>query len=250
MCEVFTLTRKGPLAFPRTFKFAYQLLLVTIATTRYFIVIDKAAAMVVSKRRPVNGFVRRARKIYNPIGFVKGYNFVLFFIFAGAMMGFVLGRREYLNFYGIFCGPGSSPVSHAAPGECYYYLGPSHGGAGIIMHLGTIISAVILVCFQFVPGIRHKAILAYRINGYVILVFSLVSTAGVFKLLRHAFGCTLATQYNMRYLAVVFLGSLVMAYINVKRLQVEEHRAWMLRARFYVRRAPNPIMLVTVNYGS
>ena len=27
-----------------------------------------------------NAFVRHARKIYNPIGFNKGYNFVLFFI--------------------------------------------------------------------------------------------------------------------------------------------------------------------------
>src|SRR4030081_1442988 len=33
--------------------------------------------MITSRRPPANGFVRSARKIYNPLGFSKGYNFVL-----------------------------------------------------------------------------------------------------------------------------------------------------------------------------
>lgn len=32
-----------------------------------------------------NAFVRTMRKASNPIGFQKGYNFILWFIFAGAV---------------------------------------------------------------------------------------------------------------------------------------------------------------------
>lgn len=43
-------------------------------------------------------FVGFWRKVYNPLGFKKGYNFPLFVILVGAMMGFVLARISYLNY--------------------------------------------------------------------------------------------------------------------------------------------------------
>lgn len=43
-----------------------------------------------------------ARKLYGWSGFDKGYNFVLFFILAGALMGFALARFQYLDIGGIF----------------------------------------------------------------------------------------------------------------------------------------------------
>lgn len=66
-------------------------------------------AMAIHKNTDSNAFVRFVRKIYNPIGFQKGYNFILFFIFAGALLGFGLARAEYLNVQGVFFksgGPG------------------------------------------------------------------------------------------------------------------------------------------------
>lgn len=52
--------------------------------------------MAISTRPPANAFVARARKVYNPIGFSKGYNFILWFIFVGALFGFALARRMFL----------------------------------------------------------------------------------------------------------------------------------------------------------
>ena len=40
----------------------------------------------------------------------------------------------------------------------------------------------------------------------------------------------MSTRYAAGVLSITFLGSLLMSYINIKRLQIEEHRAWMLRA--------------------
>ena len=194
--------------------------------------------MVTSTRPPANGFVRGARKIYNPIGFSKGYNFVLWVIFTCAMVGFVLSRLPMTNFYGQFCSTNDTAF-HAAPGECYTYFRFNHEKAGIIMHLVAILPASLLACFQFTPFIRHKALLFHRINGYVVILLAIVGTIGSLMIARHSFGGTMETQAFVGLLAIAFLASLLLAFINIKRLQLEQHRAWMLRAWFYV--SPMPL---------
>lgn len=177
------------------------------------------------------------RRLAASIGFSKTYSFVLWFIFSGALLGFVLARSAYLNFYGVFCSGGGSAASqlHAAPGECYYYLNFDRYYVGIRIHLFAIILASFLVLFQFVPAIRHKFRLFHRINGYLVVLLVLVSHAGAIMIAKVAFGGTLATQMWVGTLAIVTTLALVLAWVNIKRLQIDQHRAWMLRAWFYVR---------------
>lgn len=181
-----------------------------------------------------HGFVAMARKLYHPLRFNHGYNFILFFITAGAMLGFSLSRLMYLDINRVFCKAGST--KGAAPGECYYYSGKggSRYRVGIILHLAAILPAGLLVGFQFVPAIRHKALLLHRASGYLIIMLSLTSMAGAFMITDKAFGGELLTQTITGLAAVMFLASLLLAYINIKRLQIEQHRAWMLRAWSYV----------------
>jgi len=192
--------------------------------------------MADQKRPPANAFVRIARKVYNPLHFTRGYNFVLFFIFGGALLGFSAARFMYLNLDGIFCNRLASGGSAAAPGECYYYSG--EGGQryriGILLHLATILPAAVLVVVQFTPVVRHKFLLFHRVNGYVILVLSLVSVVGILMIMEISFGAHLALRAAGGFVCILFVGSLGLAYYNVKRLQIEQHRAWMLRAWFYV----------------
>ncbi|KAK4039666.1 hypothetical protein C8A01DRAFT_46923 [Parachaetomium inaequale] len=177
---------------------------------------------------PANAFVAVARKVYNPVGFTKGYNFVLFFIFAGAMTGFSLARLQYLAL-DRSCESGGSE----SPLDCYYYTEGSLDRAGIIIHLAGILPAALLACVQFVPVIRRTFVLFHRINGYLVILLSLVSTAGAFMLARHAVGGWMDVQIGVGVLSIAFVLSLGLAWYNVKRLQIEQHRAWMLRAWFY-----------------
>ncbi|KAK1772020.1 hypothetical protein QBC33DRAFT_525459 [Phialemonium atrogriseum] len=190
---------------------------------------DTQAAMVTPGKPPANGFVRAASKVYSTVGFSKGRNFVLWFVFAGALMGFSLARLPYLDFDGVFCG--GNP--HAAPGECFYFRKYARDRVGIVMHFAAILPAGILVCFQFVPAIRHKFILVHSMNGYVVILLSVVGTVGGLMIARHTFGGGMASQSALGFLSIIFLGALVMAYINIKLLQIDQHRAWMLRAWFY-----------------
>lgn len=175
------------------------------------------------------------RKPYAKVGFTKAYNFVLWFIFTGGLLSFTLARLPYLDYWGLFCDPEAQvpPSLHTAPGECYFDL-RGHTKVGMLLHLSTILPAGILVCFQFVPVIRHRLLLLHRINGYLVLMLSVVSNAGAFMLVRHSFGGEIGTQIFLTVLGVMFLFALLPAYVNIKRLQIEQHRGWMLRAWLYV----------------
>ncbi|KAK3714027.1 hypothetical protein LTR37_008056 [Vermiconidia calcicola] len=172
-------------------------------------------------RGNANGFVSFSRKIYNPLGFKHGYNFPLFVILVGALLGFSLSRFMLLDVGGTF-------LKGTLPSEVYYYI-QSRGRIGITMHLGTIMPAAFLACFQFVPVIRHKVILFHRINGYIIILLLFVSNAGVFMIARHAAGGHPHTQTIIGILGTATTISVSLAYYNIKRLRIDRHRAWMLR---------------------
>jgi uncharacterized membrane protein len=140
----------------------------------------------------------------------------------------------YLNLTGVFCAAGAGGDG-AAPGECYYYLGFTQYKVGIILHLAGVLPASILAIIQFIPAVRYKAIIVHRINGHMALLLFVVSLVGVFMIARHAFGGGLDIQAWIGTLSIMTMGSFVLAVINIKRLQIEQHRAWMLRGWFYVR---------------
>lgn len=103
------------------------------------------------------------------------------------------------------------------------------------MYLATIFPAALLVVFQFVPAIQHRFLIAHRVNGYAVLALSLVSTVGALMSARNAFGGGLNTQLGVGVIEIAFVVCLALGYINMKRLQLEQHQAWMLRGWFYVR---------------
>ena len=86
---------------------------------------------------------------------------------------------------------------------------------------------------QFVPIIRHKVRLFHRINGYVVVLLLLLSNVGALMIVRRSFGGEMETQTVVGVLVIMTTGGAFMAYYNIKRLQVEQHRAWMLRTWFY-----------------
>ncbi|KAK4223908.1 hypothetical protein QBC38DRAFT_424544 [Podospora fimiseda] len=160
----------------------------------------------------------------SPLGFSHPPNFFLFIIFAGALLGFTLARLPFLSF-SYFC-----PQTL----DCYNYTPKSPDKTGIILHLATILPASLLVVIQFIPRIRKgELIFFHRINGYIILMLCMVSAVGVGLLAPNVMGGDLVSQMAMGVLGVCFVWSLGLAWWNIRRKQIEEHRAWMLRGWFY-----------------
>ena len=102
------------------------------------------------------------------------------------------------------------------------------------LHLYCILPASLLVCLQFIPVIRHKVILFHRMNGYVVVVLSLLSSAGTIIITRHAFGGDFATQTWTGATVILTTVGYIMAWINIKLLQIDQHRAWMMRTWAWV----------------
>ncbi|MCJ1408707.1 hypothetical protein MMC19_002782 [Ptychographa xylographoides] len=151
-------------------------------------------------------------------------------IFAGALIGFTLARLSYLNISGT---ARSSFASDASPGEWYWFSTGIYR-VGITLHLATILPAGLLIVWQFVPVIRHKLLIFHRINGYLIIVLVILSNVGALMICRRAFGGSLETQAAVGVLVIITTASIGLAYYNIKRLQVDQHRAWMLRAMYYL----------------
>ncbi|KAI9729801.1 MAG: hypothetical protein M1818_008378 [Claussenomyces sp. TS43310] len=151
-------------------------------------------------------------------------------VFAGAMMGFVLARISYLNAGG---SAKSSFKSGASPGE-WYWNNTGVYRIDISIHLGAILPAGFLMVWQFVPIIRHKFIMFHRINGYIIVLLVLIGNAGALMIARRAFGGGIETQAGVGTLVILTTTSIGLAYYNIQRLQIDQHRAWMLRAMFYL----------------
>ena len=146
------------------------------------------------------------------------------------MLGFTLARLSYLNIGGDAT---SSYKSGSSPGEWYYFKGGIYR-IGLTIHLATILPAGFLMIWQFVPVIRYKALIFHRINGYIVVLLVLVSNVGAVMIVRRAFGGTLETQAGVGVLAIITTVSILLAWYNIKRLQIDQHRAWMLRAMFYL----------------
>jgi uncharacterized membrane protein len=101
------------------------------------------------------------------------------------------------------------------------------------MHLATVLPAGILLVLQITPIIRHKALIFHRISGYVTIICLIFGVISALILVRRSFGGHVSTQAGVGMLAIMVLGSLGMGYYNIKRLQIDQHRAWMLRVAFY-----------------
>lgn len=176
------------------------------------------------------------QRLHLLLGFRNGYNFVLWCFLALGLLGFTLSRAPYLDYYGVFCKRNSlTPSLHAAPGECYFFLNGGREQIGMMMHLYGIIPCCLLLFFQFVPVIRQKALLFHRINGYIVMLLMAVAVAGGLLATSNSFGGDAAFQVANVLLSASVTICLALAMISIKRLRIDQHRAWMLRGWVLVR---------------
>jgi len=145
------------------------------------------------------------------------------------MLGFSLSRLQDLDYDHVF-----KDGFALVPGYWYYF----HAGSfriGMIIHLATALPAGILMVLQFTPVIRHKFITFHRINGYSVLLLLFISNSAACVVLRHnqGGGSRIAAQTAEAFLVIITTLGMAMAWWNIRRKQVDQHRAWMLRTMFY-----------------
>jgi uncharacterized membrane protein len=168
------------------------------------------------------------------LGFSSTRSLVLFSIFGGALFLFSTLQLPYIDIDidRVFCAAGN-PWS--VPGECYWFQKPGLMRNGMLLHLSTILPAGALVCLQFVPALRRvKYAKFHRINGYVVMVLSGLGTIGALIIEKRAMGGRFSNRIGTWILCTLFTSASVMGLVSIKKRRFEEHRAWMLRAWFWV----------------
>lgn len=184
---------------------------------------------------PPDPSMARWQRLSRILGFQKSYNFLIWVLLALPFLGFSLSRLGYFDYFNVFCRKNYlSRSSHAAPGECYYFLNGGREQIGMMVHLYGIIPASLLVFFQFIPAIRQRAVLFHRINGYIVLVLTMIAVVGGLLASPGSFGGEPTWQAVIWVVGVMVFTGLVLAMVNIKRLQIEQHRAWMLRTWAWV----------------
>lgn len=177
-------------------------------------------------KAPPNQFVAFARRIYNPLGFHRGYNFPLWIIFGLGALAFCASRAMYFDFDDTY-------KNAKLPTGDWEYQSHGRGRIGILLHLAAVIPIGFLLPWQFLPIIRYKFIIFHRLNGYLLILLLFVCDTGAILVGPGALGGTIETRLLIGVLTISTVGSAVLAYINIKRLQIDQHRAWMLRCWAY-----------------
>ncbi|PGH13515.1 hypothetical protein AJ79_03646 [Helicocarpus griseus UAMH5409] len=183
--------------------------------------------------------MRRWNNIRAFLGFTKTCNSVLFCIFATPF--FLFGLSQVIASFSL---RGIS-LPNTAPGEHYWWQS-TRGRVGITLHLAAVLPFALLSVPQFIPIVRRKWPAFHRINGRVSMALFLVSNFGALMIAGHAFGGALDMQFMIVCLAALPTISGALAYYNAYRLQLEQHRAWILRAMFYagVILSARPLMII------
>lgn len=175
-----------------------------------------------------NVVVRYLRMVYNPVGYKKGYNAILAFISLGYLFGFCLSQVQRFDVWGHWANV------DAAPGEAWAYQAKGMlYKVCLTMHIVVVIPSGLLATMQFIPIIRYKALILHRINGYVVMLLMVIFSITGIIISKVSFGGDFATQAFAGCFGLAVMISMALAYINIKRLQIEQHRAWMMRAWVY-----------------
>jgi hypothetical protein len=140
------------------------------------------------------------------------------------MIGFALARFMYLHV--------PTMLKGIAPGEGYYFQKGLYK-AGMLVHVGTVLPAGMIAVTQFIPVIRYKALIVHRTLGYAALLLLFIGSGAAFAIMRRSFGGDISIQTAVVALGTMALVSATIAWINIKQLQIDQHRKWMLRTWFY-----------------
>ncbi|CAH0051107.1 unnamed protein product [Clonostachys solani] len=199
-------------------------------------------------KEPPNQWVAFWRKVYNPLGFQKGYNFPLWFVFCGAALGFCASRVMYFDYDNQF------KKANQITGN-WFYMSQGVTRTATIMHLAAVIPTGFLVPLQFLPTVRYKAMIAHRIMGYILIILLIIGNAGAIIMVPRSMGGSLDVRTVVGMLAILTTGAALIAYVNIKRLQIDQHRAWMMRCWSYafaiitLRLVQAPIMAIASLVG-
>lgn len=117
--------------------------------------------------------------------------------------------------------------------EEYFHYSIPLNKALLFVHIAAVLPAGLLAVLQFVPRIRYRSISYHRIAGRTINALLIISMMCAWGIARVSFGGDLSIQLGLYVLGFTILSSMFAGWAAIRRLQIGEHRKWMIRAWGY-----------------
>jgi len=171
---------------------------------------------------------KQASNFQKRLGFVKRYNYRLWLTLTVIMVIFSLIHMPFIE-------PDMFAKHKAGPGELYWYRHKRYR-YGMVAHLAGVLPAGLLAPLQFIPALRRpKWVVYHRYIGYLIVsLMAFVGIPGAITISNHSFGGTLDTQVSLVVFASAVYTALALGAYNIWKLQLDQHRKWMLRAMVWM----------------
>jgi hypothetical protein len=195
---------------------------VTFAQTDNNWLVPHLVATPQTKQSRYGGFVNFYGAVSWTFGFREKYSFAFLLFFGGALVGFCLANTTMMV--------PANVSGKSVPGEWFWYRQPLYKPPVFIHIYLSIISGFFSV-LQFIPGIRRRAVIWHRINGYLVLALLVPSTICGAIMARRSYGGELNVQSAWYFLSLMIIFSALLGIMNVKHTR--KHRKWMLRTVTY-----------------
>ncbi|KAF8606932.1 hypothetical protein BDV93DRAFT_520546 [Ceratobasidium sp. AG-I] len=101
------------------------------------------------------------------------------------------------------------------------------------LHLASVLPAALLAVIQFIPRVRARAMSFHRTSGKAVNVLTFIATLSAWGIERVSFGGDLGTQAVGYVFGTMVLWSMIASWKAIRRLQIDEHRIWIIRAWGY-----------------
>lgn len=99
----------------------------------------------------------------------------------------------------------------------------------LLLHVGGGAVAMLLGPFQFIKGIRRKHLTIHKILGRTYALACLVGGGAGLIMATRAFG-GFSAGLGFGMLAVLWIGTIVMAVVRVRQQNIVAHREWVVRS--------------------
>lgn len=80
----------------------------------------------------------------------------------------------------------------------------------------------------------QKVVSVHHVIGYIVMFLVFLGDIGAIMIGRRSMGGDLSMQASIIFLTIGTIGAMYLAWYNIRRQQIDQHRKWILRAMFWM----------------
>lgn len=156
------------------------------------------------------------------VGFQSSTRFAMWLFLSATWVPFILISMRYFDYDGAF-------KAHSLGSGEWYHFRQGLYRIGMRAHLGAVLPAGLLAVFQFLPVTQRKYKTFHKYNGYFVSALLLFGNVPAMIISPASFGGSASLKVVIGLLAMLTSFGTYKGITTIRKIQLDEHRAWMIR---------------------